>query len=149
MVKKTHKSHHPEDYDLDILHSEDDLFKWFLLAYMLGKPIQSSVAENTWKLFISKGLDNPWAIQKAGQRKLSRLLVEGKYTRYNHVMSEALMKMSDQLIRMYDGSVMVMINFADNEDQFIKMLKTIYGIGPKTAEIIARETEEFFAERNY
>lgn len=139
--------HHPEDYGLDVMTSEDDLFRWFLLAYLLGKPIQSNVAVNTWKLFIEQGIDTPWAIMSTKERKLAHLLVEGKYTRYNHVMAKALLTMSKQLIDRYDGSLMLMISLSETETEFGKRLQELYGIGPKTAEIIMRETEECFASR--
>jgi 3-methyladenine DNA glycosylase/8-oxoguanine DNA glycosylase len=34
-----------------------------------------------------------------------------------------------------------------NEDEFSKRLQLLYGVGPKTAEIFMRETEELFARR--
>ncbi|MCA0228072.1 DNA methylase [Patescibacteria group bacterium] len=146
-VLKSKPQHHPEDYGLDVMTSEDDLFRWFLLAYLLGKPIQSTVAVNTWKLFIEQGIDTPWAIMSTKERKLAHLLVEGKYTRYNHVMAKALLTMSKQLIDRYDGSLMLMISLSETETEFGKRLQELYGIGPKTAEIIMRETEEYFASR--
>lgn len=141
------KTHTAEEFHLDVLHSEDDLFRWFLLCYMLGKPIQSKVAVQTWQLFIDAKLDHPWAICEASEAQLSRLLVEGKYTRYNHIMARALHTVSEQLIAMYDGSLLLMIERSENETEFIKRLKELHGVGPKTAEIIMRETEEFFARR--
>lgn len=147
-LKKAKPIHRPEDFDLDILESEDDLFRWFLLCYFLGKPIQSTVAVQTWRLFVEQKMDTPWALVDAGERTLSRLLVEGKYTRYNHVMSRALRIMSQQLIAMYDGSLMVMIASSETEDEFGKRLQELHGVGPKTAEIIIRETAEFFARRS-
>lgn len=139
--------HHAEDYGLDVMDSEDDLFRWFMLAFMLGKPIQSSVAANTWKLFIERGIDTPWALLDTPEHRLARLLVEGKYTRYNHVMAKALRTMAQQLIDRYEGSLVIMLSVSENEEQFAKRLKELYGVGPKTAEIVMRETEEVFARR--
>jgi 3-methyladenine DNA glycosylase/8-oxoguanine DNA glycosylase len=34
-----------------------------------------------------------------------------------------------------------------DEEEFSKRLQKLYGVGPKTAEIFMRETEEFFARR--
>lgn len=145
--RKPKPAHHANDYDLSVLESEDDLFRWFLLAYLLGKPIQSAVAVKTWKLFIENKLDTPWAILETSEYKLSRVLVEGKYTRYNHIMSRALHMMCKQLVTMYDGSLQLMLNLSENEEEFSKRLQELHGIGPKTAEIIMRETEEYFARR--
>lgn len=141
------KTHTAAEFGLDVLGSENDLFRWFLLCYMLGKPIQSGVAVNTWRLFIDEGFDNPWVLLDASQSTLARLLVRGKYTRYNHVMSVALQKMAKQLIDNYEGSLVIMLNVSENEYEFAKRLRELYGVGPKTAEIIMRETEEYFARR--
>lgn len=141
------KQHRPSDYDLDIFHGDDDMFRWFLLCYMLGKPIQSTVAVQTWQLFIEYKLDTPWAILETSEYDLSRVLVEGRYTRYNHVMARALHICMEQLVCMYDGSVMLMLESSQSEDEFGKRLQELYGVGPKTAAIIMRETEEHFAQR--
>ncbi len=145
--KRTRPQHHPQDFGLDILSGDDDMFRWFLLCYMLGKPIQSSVAVQTWRIFIDNKVDTPWAILDVGNRQLVRMLHEGKYTRYQHVMANALETCMEQLIRMYDGSLILMIESCETEDEFKKRLQELYGVGPKTAEIITRETEEYFARR--
>jgi 3-methyladenine DNA glycosylase/8-oxoguanine DNA glycosylase len=53
----------------------------------------------------------------------------------------------DQLIRDYEGSLILMCESSENEEEFSKRLQKLYGVGPKTAEIFMRETEEFFARR--
>lgn len=139
--------HHAADFDLDVLGSETDMFRWFLLAYLFGKPIQSTVAINTWKILVEDKLDTPWAIQQASDRGIVRRLRAGGYTRYQHVMTRALKTCMDQLIRGYDGSISYLLSIAQNEDELSKMLQKLYGVGPKTAEIFMRETEEYFARR--
>jgi len=146
--KKPRPVHHPEDFDLDVLNSDEDLFRWFLLTYLLGKPIQSTVALRTWRLFIEKGADLPWAIVQMSDLELTRLLHHGGYTRYQHVMTHALKVCMKQLIDDYEGSLVLMIESSENEDELAKRLQKFYGVGPKTAEIFMRETTEFFAQRN-
>lgn len=145
--KPPKKQHTPDEFGLDIFSGDDDLFRWFLLCFFLGKPIQSGVAVQTWRLFIEQQFDTPWALAEAESHTLARLLVEGKYTRYNHVMTNALQKMSRQLISLYDGSLLLMLNLSETEEEFTKRLQELYGVGPKTAQIITRETSEFFARR--
>jgi len=53
----------------------------------------------------------------------------------------------DQLIRGYEGSLWLMFESSLDEDEFSKRLQKLYGVGPKTAEIFMRETEELFARR--
>lgn len=139
--------HYASDFGLDVTSGDDDMFRWFLLAYLFGKPIQSSVAANTWKLFMARQIDTPWTILDMPRRKLVRLLDEGKYTRYDEVMSRALQTCMEQLIRDYEGSLVLMYESSENEDEFSKRLQKLYGVGPKTAEIFMRETEELFARR--
>ena len=139
--------HHASDFDLDVLSGDDDLFRWFLLTFLLGKPIQSSVAVKTWRLFIDRKVDFPWAILQMPDRTLTSLLHQGGYTRYEHVMTKALKTCMQQLVDFYEGSLNLMIQDSFDEDEFSKRLQKLYGVGPKTAEIFMRETEEFFARR--
>ena len=139
--------HHASDFGLDVTSGDDDMFRWFLLSYLFGKPIQSTVAANTWRLFIDRGLDSPWAILQTGNRKLVRLLDEGKYTRYDETTARALHICMERLIRDYEGSLLLMFESSENEEEFSKRLQELYGVGPKTAEIFMRETEELFARR--
>lgn len=145
--RKTRPVHHAADFKLEVLDSEDDLFRWFLLCFLLGKPIQSSVAVNTWRLFIDKKLDTPWSILEASDGQLVGVLHAGKYTRYQHVMARALHSCMRQLVVGYDGSLLLMLESSENETEFDKRLQQLYGVGPKTAEIIMRETSEYFARR--
>jgi endonuclease III len=145
--KKPKPIHHADDFGLDVMSGDDDMFRWFLLAYLFGKPIQSNVAANTWKLFIDRKIDTPWAIRETSNRSLVRLLHEGKYTRYDESTARALHICLDQLLRDYDGSLILMCESSQDEDEFSKRLQKLYGVGPKTAEIFMRETEEYFARR--
>lgn len=139
--------HHAADFTLDITTGDNDMFRWFLLAYLFGKPIQANVAIQTWKLFIARKLDTPWAILETPRRALVQLLDEGKYTRYDESTARALHTCMEQLVRDYEGSLTLMFDSSMNEDEFSLRLQKLYGVGPKTAEIFMRETEELFARR--
>jgi len=146
-AKRPRPVHHAADFDLDVLSGDDDLFRWFLLTYLLGKPIQSTVAVKTWKLFIERKIDLPWAILALSDRELVSILHQGGYTRYQHVMTHALKTSMQQLVNMYDGSLTLMVEDSLDEAELSQRLQKLYGVGPKTAEIFMRETEEFFARR--
>ena len=145
--RKARKSHTAAEFDLDVLSGDTDLFRWFLLCYLFGKPIQSGVAVTTWKLFIEKKLDTPRAIMQASDHELVRVLRKGGYTRYQHVTAHGLHMCMDRLIREYEGSLIYMLDSSLDEDEFSKRLQKLYGVGPKIAEIFTRETEEAFARR--
>jgi endonuclease III len=146
-AKRPKPVHHPEDFNLDILSGDDDMFRWFLLTYLLAKPIHPTVAVNTWKLFIDRKVDTPWGILAMPDRTLTMLLHSGGYTRYQHLMTHALKTSMQQLVSMYEGSIFIMLEDSADEAQLTKRLQTLYGVGPKTAEIFVREVEEYFARR--
>lgn len=145
--KRPKPIHHAVDFGLDVLTGDTDMFLWFLLAYLFGKPIQSRVAAQTWRLFVERRLDTPWAILHEPNWQLVRLLDEGKYTRYDETTARALHICMDQLVRDYEGSLMLMYENSLDEDEFSQRLQQLYGVGPKTAEIFMRETSELFARR--
>ena len=147
MPRKARQSHTASDFDLDILSSDTDMFRWFLLCYLFGKPIQSAVAVNTWRLFIEKKLDTPWAIIESSEYALVEVLHEGGYTRDQHVAAHGLKVCMDLLVREYEGSLLLMLESSMDEEEFSKRLQKLYGVGPKIAEIFTKETEEAFARR--
>ena len=135
------------DLGLNIFSGDDDLFRWFLLCFLFGKPIQASVVLQTWHILIEHKLDTPWAITQTKHRQLVRLLDAGKYKRYDESTAKGLHACMEQLIREYDGSLLLMIGYSTDEDELSKRLRKLFGVGPKVAEIFMRETEEFFARR--
>lgn len=147
MVKKQPKIHTAAEFELDTISSDIDLFRWFLLCYLFGKPIRSETAIATWQLFINRKLDTPWAIANSSESKLVRLLNKGGYTRYQHVTAGGLQVCMERLIREYEGSLLLMIENSFDEDELAKRLQKLHGVGPKVAEIFMRETQEHFARR--
>src|SRR5690606_23787441 len=106
MPRKARKIHTAAEFDLDPLSGDMDMFRWFLLCYLFGKPIRSESAVETWRLFVEKRLDTPWAIMDASERELVRVLHAGGYTRYQHVTARGLQVCMDRLIREYEGSLL-------------------------------------------
>ncbi len=147
MARKERKSHTADEFELDVLSGDTDMFRWFLLCYLFGKPIRSQTAVATWQLFIDKKLDTPWAIMDVSEHQLVAVLHEGGYTRYQHVTAHGLKVCMDRLIREYEGSLLLMLESSMDESEFSKRLQKLYGVGPKIAEIFTRETEEHFAQR--
>lgn len=140
-------THHASEFDLDVMAGDDDMFRWFLMCYLFGKPIQSGTAISTWRLLVDKKRDTPWAILDLSEHELTRLLHDGGYARYEHITARGLIQCMQRLLRDYDGSLMLILESSETEDEFSKRLQELYGVGPKTAEIFMRETKELFARR--
>lgn len=147
MPRRQPKIHTADEFGLDILSSDLDLFRWFLLCCLFGKPIRSESAVATWQLFVDKKLDTPWAITEASESTLVRVLHDGGYTRYQHVTARGLKTCMVQLIGGYEGSLLLMLESSQDDKEFSKRLQKLHGVGPKVAEIFMRETEEYFARR--
>jgi len=147
MPSKQPQSHTALDFALQPLDSDQDLFRWFLLCYLFGKPLRSSTAVNTWELFIEQKLDTPWAINESSEHELAFVLNQGGYARYEHVTAHGLKVCMERLIREYEGSLMYMLDSSLDEEEFGKRLQKLYGVGPKITEIFTKETEEYFARR--
>lgn len=147
MTNNLRHDHYAFDFDIDVLSGDDDMFRWFLLCYLFGKPIRSNVAVTTWRLFIKEKLDNPWAISQASERQLVGTLHRGGYTRYQHVTASGLKVCMERLISDYEGSLNLMLENSQDEDEFSKRFQKLHGVGPKIAEIFMREVEEIFARR--
>lgn len=147
MARTVRKTHNASDFDLDVLSGDLDMFRWFLLCYLFGKPIRSETAVATWRLFIERTMDTPWAIADATERQLVGILNAGGYTRYQHVTARGLKLCMERLLREYEGSIYLMIESSETMDELSKRLQKLYGVGPKIAEIFLRETEELFARR--
>ena len=147
MPRKQPKIHTAAEFYLDIFSGDMDMFRWFLLCYLFGKPIRSETAVETWKLFIKKKFDTPWAIAQASEHSLVRVLHDGGYTRYQHVTAHGLKVCTDRLIREYEGSLMLAFESSENEEEFSKRIQKFHGVGPKVAEIFMRELDELFARR--
>jgi endonuclease III len=147
MVRKVQKTHTADEFGLDVLSGDMDMFRWFLLCYLFGKPIRSETAVDTWRLFVRQKLDTPWAIAEASERQVTSVLHAGGYTRYEHVTARGLKMCMDKLIRDYEGSLLFMLDSSADDVEFTKRLQKLHGVGPKVAEIFTRETEEYFARR--
>lgn len=146
-MNKARKTHTAAEFNLDVLSGDDDMFRWFLLCYLFGKPIRSETAVATWLLFIDMKLDTPWAITEASEHQLVRVLHAGGYTRYQHVTARGLKTCMERLIREYEGSLIFMLDSSQDDKEFAKRLQSLYGVGAKITEIFTRETQEYFARR--
>lgn len=147
MPRKAQKTHTAAEFDLDVLSGDTDLFRWFLLCYLFGKPIRSETAVATWQLFVDENLDTPWAIVEATEYHVTSVLHTGGYTRYEHVTARGLKLCMEKLLREYEGSLLFMLDSSADDMEFSKRLQKLHGVGPKVAEIFTRETEEYFARR--
>jgi hypothetical protein len=132
-VKRT-----PEDLGIHLSSKkEKELFKWFLLCLLYGKPVQQQVAERAYQMLARTRLLSPDAILRAGWDELVRLLDEAHYVRYDFSTATKLLHVSKELKERY-GSLTSLIAESKTPAELSKRLQEFKYIGPTTARIFLR-----------
>jgi endonuclease III len=133
------RTHIAEDLGIHLSSKEEEeLFKWFLVCLLFGKPIQRQVAERAFQTFVAARLLSPDAILRAGWDELVRRLDEAHYVRYDFSTATKLLHVCRELKERY-GSLTNLLAQSKTPRQLSARLQELKYIGPKTAEIFLRE----------
>ena len=150
----TEGTHIAEDLGIHLSSkTEEELFKWFLLCLLYGKPIRQQVAERAFLTFAAARLLNPDAILRAGWDELVRLLDEAHYVRYDFSTATKLHHICKDL-KERCGTLTNLLAQSKTPRELFARLQEFKYIGPKTAEIFLREVRPIWypsgrpAERN-
>ena len=117
---------------------EEELFKWFLVCLLFGKPVQRQVAERAYRTIVNAGLLSPAAVLGAGWDKLVRLLDEAHYVRYDFSTATKLLDVCRELKERY-GTLTELLALSTTPAKLSAMLQEFKHIGPVTARIFLRE----------
>jgi hypothetical protein len=132
-------THITEDLGIQLSSKkEEDLFKWFLLCLLYGKPVQQQVAERAFLTLAAARLLSPDAILRAGWNELVRLLDEAHYVRFDFSTATKLLHVSKELKERY-GSLTNLLAESKTPSELSKRLQEFKYIGPTTARIFLRE----------
>jgi endonuclease III len=150
----TEGTHIAEDLGIHLSSkAEEELFKWFLVCLLFGKPIRQQVAMRAFLTFVTARLLKPDAILGAGWDKLVRLLDEAHYVRYDFSTATKLLHICKDLKERY-GTLTNLLAQSKTPRELSARLQEFKSIGPKTAEIFLREVRPIWypsgrpAERN-
>ena len=128
-----------EELGIDLSsRKEGELFKWFLLCLLFGKPIQQEIAERAYTRLVSAGLRDPDAVLSAGWDKLVKLLDEAPYVRYDFSTATKLLDVCQELKQGY-GILRRLIAKTKTSAELEGRLQEFKHIGPVTARIFTRE----------
>ena len=117
---------------------EEELFKWWLVCLLFGKPIQRQVAAQAYRAFAKARLLNPEAILGAGWDELVRLLDEAHYVRFDFSTATKLLHVCQELKERY-GSLTRLLEQSKTASEVSRRLQEFKYIGPVTARIFLRE----------
>lgn len=140
-------THIAEDLGINLSSKrEGELFKWFLACLLFGKPIQQQVAERAFLTLTAAGLTSSDAILRAGWNELVRLLDEAHYVRFDFSTATKLLHVSEELKQRY-GTLTNLLTQSRTPQVLSARLGEFKYIGPKTAEIFAREVRPIWYPR--
>jgi hypothetical protein len=135
-MKRTYSA---EELGIDLSSKkEEEVFKWFLVCLLFGKPIQRQVAERAFRTLAAARLLSPDAILRAGWDELVRLLDEAHYVRYDFSTATKLLHVCTELKERY-GSLTHLLAHSKTPAELSARLQEFKYIGPVTARIFLRE----------
>ena len=133
------RTHITEDLGIHLSSKEEEeLFKWFLVCLLFGKPIQRQVAERAFLAFAAARLVSPDTILRAGWNELVRLLDEAHYVRFDFSTATKLLHVSEELKERY-GTLTNLLAESRTPQELSARLQEFKYIGPTTAQIFVRE----------
>lgn len=125
---------------------EEELFKWFLLCLLFGRPIQREIAERAYRELVRAGLVSPNAIIHAGWDRLVRLLDEAHYVRYDFSTATKLLDVCGELKGRYRTVTHMLAQSATAKELRARLLEFKH-IGPVTAGIFVCEVRPVWYPR--
>jgi hypothetical protein len=136
---KTKRTYSAEELGIDLSSKkEEELFKWFLVCLLYGKPVQRQVAERAYRALAAARLLGPDAILRAGWDKLVQILDEAHYVRYDFSTAIKLLHVCKELKERY-GSLTSLLARSKTPAELSANLQEFKFIGPVTARIFLRE----------
>ncbi len=129
----------PADLDIDPSSgSPQQLFRWLLASVLFGRPIQQSVAAETYRTLLKNDFTSPQKFTQLGREPLRRLLDEGGYVRLDYQMADTLHAVMQSIIDDY-GSVHHLVATSHDAAELTERLTAVKGIGPVTARIFTSQ----------
>jgi endonuclease III len=135
-----------EELGIELARRDDrELFKWFLASILFGHRISETIARHTYQAFARYGLLDPRRILAAGWDFLvNPIMREGGFVRYDEKTSRQVLRVSEQLLAAYGGSLTRLHAEARDARDLEARLERFYGVGPVTANIFLRELRPYW-----
>lgn len=125
-----------EDLGIDLERAEGR-FRWLVASLLFGARIGEGLAAKAYAKLESVA-SSPEALLEAGWERLVELLDSGGYARYDFSTATKLLDIAARLMADY-GSLEGLRGRAASEAELERLLQTLRGIGPATAQIFLRE----------
>jgi len=125
--------------------SNEEIVKWFLAAILYSKPIRESSATRTYQHFERHRITTARRIVTAGWDRLVSILDEGGYTRYDFSTADRLLKVFDNLEKLYEGDLNRLYEASRDAAELEANLRRLgKGIGDTTVSIFLRDMKHIW-----
>ena len=135
-----------EELGIDLGQGSDrETFKWFLASVLFGARISETIARRTYQAFDKYDRLTPGRILEAGWAFLvNPIMREGGYVRYDEKSSRKILRICEQLITDYGGSLIRLHQESESARDLENRLLGFYGVGPVTVNIFLRELRPYW-----
>ncbi len=128
------------DLGIDLSGGKDsEVFKWFVACDLFGRRISQDIAAETFTQLDNDGVVTPQKLANADWQHLVDLLGQGGYKRYDESTASELIKLGQDTVDRYDGSLANLAKDAQTKKAVRDRLQEFKGIGPTSADIFLRE----------
>lgn len=121
-----------------------ELFKWFVASQLFGARVTPVIAKEAYFALARSRLLTPRGICNAGEKEIYERLLQAGYVRSAKAKSSQLVKASQRLLDMYQGSLARLHDAAESPRHLETLLRAFPGVGPVTANIFLRELRPFW-----
>lgn len=136
----TKKRIQTSDLGIDLSQgSDDEVFKWLVACKLFGRPISQDVAAAAFTELDKAGVVTPHRLANADWQHLVDLLGQGGYRRYDESTASELIKLGQDTLDRYDGSLAKLPRGTETKKAVRERLQEFKGIGPTSTDIFLRE----------
>lgn len=128
------------DLGIDLAQAQDsEVFKWLVACDLFGRRISQDIAAATFRELDRAGVVTPRKLADGDWQHLVDLLGQGGYKRYDESTASELIKLGQDTLDRYDGSLAKLPAGAGTKKAVRERLQEFKGIGPTSADIFLRE----------
>jgi endonuclease III len=128
------------DLGIDLSQGKDsEVFKWLVACKLFGRPISQEIAAQTFTQLDNDGVVTPPKLATADWQHLVDLLGQGGYRRYDESTASELIKLGQDTLDRYDGSLSNLPKGTQTKKAVRDKLQEFKGVGPTSADIFLRE----------
>jgi endonuclease III len=129
-----------KDLGIDLSGNDDsETFRWLAACLLFATRIKQELAADGFAALNKAKLLTPRKLAKADGRRIVDLLGESGYRRYDETKAGELIKLGQDVLKRYGGSITRLPEGAETAEEIRSRLQEFTGIGPTATDIFLRD----------